>query len=98
MSYKETRLSFRTDPNIPFWDFPDEVKQHIEENYVATGLRESVSKTFSDDGLVRTYAGIWKDYAALQQFITDPVLVACQKDREAYNTANDIVSFWQQDV
>jgi hypothetical protein len=98
MSYKETRLSFRTDPNVPFWDLPDNVKQHIEDTYVATGLRESVSKIFSDDGLIRTYSGTWKDKSSFLLFCKDPVMLQCWVDRDAYNIANDIVSFWQQDI
>jgi hypothetical protein len=96
MSYKETRITFRSDINVPFWNWPDEVKEYIEEVYVVTGLRENIEKIISEDGFVRTYTGTWKNEVAFSTFCKDPVIIACIIDRNKYNEANDILSFWQK--
>ena len=95
MSYTESRITFRPDDTVPFWDYTDEIKQHILETYVTPGLRENFTKTFSEDGLVRTVTGTWKDRASFIIFCQDPIMLQNFADRDAHNNANNIFSFWQ---
>ena len=93
MSYTTSTITVRPNTNVPFWDYPDEVKAHIETNYVIPGLRLSVNKTFSDDQTTRTYTTTWKDRASYTTFLNDPIMLSCRTEIEAYNHSNDIFSF-----
>jgi hypothetical protein len=95
MSYKEIRITFRPDDTVPFWDFPEEVKQHILETYDTPELRESFTKTFSEDGLTRTVKNTWKDRESFLAFCADPIIRSCFTARDTYNNDNDLFSFWQ---
>ncbi len=93
MSHTTSTISIRPNTDVPFWDYPAEVKAHIEENYVTPGLRLSVEKTFSDDQTIRTYTTTWKDKESYIAFLNDPIMLACRQEIEAYNNSNNIVSF-----
>ena len=98
MSYKYSRITFRSTTDISFWEWPDEITQYVADTYDNTGLRESCTVIVSNDGLIQTRTSVWKDRASHIQFCNDPVLVHVWIMRDSYNAEHDIVSFWQQDI
>ena len=98
MSYKYNRITFRPEPDLVFWEWPEEITQYVADTYDSTGLRESCTVTVSDDGFIQTRTSVWKDRESHVKFCKDPVMIGCLRDRDAYNTSNDILSFWQREL
>jgi len=98
VKYHESRTSIRQDTTTPFFTYPTDLAQYINETYVLTGLRESQDITISEDGLTRISSRVWKNYSAYQWCFTDPILVEMwKKDQPEYNRVNNITSFWQDE-
>jgi len=98
MSFKYTITSFRSDKTIPFWQFPEEIQEHINTTYKNTGAIEEYLTTISEDKYVQTINATWTSKADWEPFRDDPVLVPNWRARAQYNSKHDILFFWQEQV
>lgn len=65
---------------------------YVKEVYVDTGLRTSITRTESEDGLTVRYITEWRDQAAWDQFLNDTQCKAMFEKRREHNLANNIIS------
>jgi len=98
MSFKYTITSFRSDTSIPFWEFPAEILEYIDTTYKNTGEFQDRVITISEDEWIQTINATWTSKAAWVPFRDDPILVPMWRARTKYNSNNDIIFFWQEQV
>ena len=91
MSYTKTYSSTRPSLDVDYFVYPPSMVTYIRDNYVLTGLRIGVSKTFSQDMLTRNFTTIWADESAWNQYSQDPTIQSLWTQLRQYNSENGIV-------
>jgi hypothetical protein len=87
-----TRLSFRTDTNVPFFVPSIQQQEYIKTAFQDTGKIVARSTTVSADNLSETVMTEWADNIALAEFNIDPVIEQYKRDRASHNAQNHIAS------
>lgn len=90
MAYSYARISKRTDPATPFWDFSKEDLERVKALYDDTGRRLSFAVTISEDGLEETRAHVWETIEDWQEYTA--VFFDQWAVRDAYYAENNITS------
>ena len=92
MAIKLTKTWTRESVDTPFFVYPAETKQHIADNYEATGkmTRVETNQAEANGLLSKVTVNIFRDAAALEEFLEDPTLIAMKDVRNDYNAANGI--------
>lgn len=76
--FKITRKQKRNDQSIAFFDpknsMSEEVRNHIQQNYILTGKLLLSEDELSQDGLTLTTVIFWDSESSAREFGNDPVV------------------------
>ena len=85
------RLHIRPNLDQDFYRFTEELQSYIDDTYVKTGKRISLTWEYSEDLLTHTIESHWVSEEAFQEFLADPKIIESGKLMQEYNTAYGIV-------
>ena len=91
MAYSFERTTVRIDTATPFWSWSDEITEHVEVTYVATGKLIEHSVIVENDFILKKKY-IFKDKESYDEFNNDPIMSPLWPERNKYNTDNNIIS------
>lgn len=89
-----TRTWVRPSVDVPFHrqQVTEEFKAYFRNTYDITGKRISIQHIYSEDRLSLTIKGVWRDRAAYEEHLADPMINSMFSEREAYDISNGITS------
>ena len=90
MTYSYQRISIRENVDTEFWNFTSDQLAKIKSTYDDTGKRISFTVTLTDDGLNQIWTHVWDSMGDWREYNTE--FTDCWKERDQYNTANNIIS------
>jgi hypothetical protein len=79
----------KQNPQIGFYQQAPEVKQHIQDTYIATG-RMNVSIEFNNETNTLTATATFASEDDRMAYLSDPVIVAENAKRDAFNASHGI--------
>lgn len=89
MPIKNITTTTRPDTSAAFWNFSQAVRDHLQATYIDTGKYLSGITVVSDDQLTKTRTVIWRDEAAQDEFLMDPVIRESFLERKAYHVLHN---------
>ena len=84
------RINTRPSTLVQFYASTDEYAEHFQITYREQGLVLFDSRTLSDDLMTLTIDTVWRDEAALNEYLADPVVQEMISVRDAYLAENNI--------
>lgn len=92
MAIRVTKTFTRTSTGQPLYEISEEFRTHLDTTYITPGLQTNRSFNVSENGLTINYVTEWRDQAAYDQFMNDPVCKEMFALRKAYNQTNNITT------
>ena len=89
-----TIITSYTRPNtsVPFYVKPEEFTTMFNNKYVTTGKLLETLTDMTNGGLTAVITAKWRTRDAFAEFLAEPTLAAMKASRDAYMTANGIIS------
>ena len=87
---RATKVFVRPNTDAAWYEHTSAYVDHMQQTYVAPGLRLNVEKTISSDGLTSTVVTEWNDAAAYDQYMNDPVSTEMFAARKVHNEQRGI--------
>jgi hypothetical protein len=90
MAFQQTITWTRTTPVTPWFEWDENIKNHIKTEYIETGKLLKAVITESSDGLTKTTVRTFAAQGDYEEFRTDSVLEAVVPVRNSYATVNNL--------